>query len=77
MARCSPHVLLLLEQTRQICEANNQFAKLAGLLITDQDVFSDGDIEVRRALYSAAKKYTFAPSGNPPPSKATGEGKGP
>ena len=41
--KCPPNVRLLLEQARQICETDNQFAKLAGLLTTYQDVFSKGD----------------------------------
>ena len=43
-----PHVLLLLEQTSQICETDDQFAKLTGLLIAYQDVFSKGDTDVGR-----------------------------
>ena len=46
VTRCPSHVRLLLEQTRQICETDNQFAKLAGLLIAYQDVFSKGDNDV-------------------------------
>ena len=44
----SPHVRLLLEQTRQICETDDQFAKLAGLLIAYKEVFSKGDTDVGR-----------------------------
>ena len=48
VTRCPPHVRPLLEQTRQICETDDQFAKLAGLLIAYQDVFSKGDTDVGR-----------------------------
>ena len=46
VTRCPPHVLPLLEQTRQIYKTDDQFAKLAGLLIAYQDVFSKGDTDV-------------------------------
>ena len=46
--RCPHHVRPLLEQTRLICEADNHFAKLAGLLIAYQDVFSKEDTDVGR-----------------------------
>ena len=42
VTKCLPHVRPLLKQARQICETDNQFAKLAGLLIAYQDVFSKG-----------------------------------
>ena len=48
VTRCPPHVRPLLEQTRQICETDDQFAKLPGLLIAYQDVFSKGDTDVGR-----------------------------
>ena len=48
MTRCPAHVRPLLEQTRQICETDDQFARLAGLLIAYQDVFSKGDNDVGR-----------------------------
>ena len=48
VTQCPPHVRPLLEQTRQICETDDQFAKLAGLLIAYQDVFSKGDTDVGR-----------------------------
>ena len=48
VTKCPPHVRQLLEQTRHICETDNQFAKLAGLLTAYQDVFSKGDNNVGR-----------------------------
>ena len=48
VTKCPPHVRPLLEQTRQICETDNQFSKLAGLLIAYQDVFSKGGNDVGR-----------------------------
>ena len=48
MTRCPAHVRHLLEQTRQICETDDQFAKLASLLIANQDVFSKEDTDVGR-----------------------------
>ena len=48
VTRCPAHVRPLLEQTRQICETADQFARLAGLLIAYQDVFSKGDDDVGR-----------------------------
>ena len=42
VTKCLPHVRPLLKQARQICETDNQFAKLASLLIAYQDVFSKG-----------------------------------
>ena len=48
VTKCSPYVRLLLEQTRQICETDNQFAKLASLFTAYQDVFSKGDNDVGR-----------------------------
>ena len=48
VTRCPAHVRPLLEQTRQICETDDQFARLAGLLIAYQDVFSKGDHDVGR-----------------------------
>ena len=43
-----PHVQPLLEQARQVCETDDQFAKLAVLLTAYQDVFSKGDDDVGR-----------------------------
>ena len=43
VTKCPPHVRPLLEQARQICKTDDQFAKLAGLLTAYQDVFSNGD----------------------------------
>ena len=43
VVRCPEHVCLLLEQTWQICETNEQFARIAGLLMAYADVFSHGD----------------------------------
>ena len=48
MTKCPAHVRPLLEQTRRICETDDQFARLAGLLIAYQDVFSKGDDDVGR-----------------------------
>ena len=48
VTKCPPHVRPLLEQARQVCETDDQFAKLAGLLTANQDVFSKGDNDVRR-----------------------------
>ena len=48
VTRCPAHVRPLLEQTRQNCETDDQFARLAGLLIAYQDVFSKGDHDVGR-----------------------------
>ena len=48
VTKCPPHVRPLLEQARQICETDDQFAKLAGLLTAYQDVFSKGDNDVGR-----------------------------
>ena len=48
VTRCPPHVRPLLEQTHQICKTDDQFAKLAGLLIAYHDVFSKGDTDVGR-----------------------------
>ena len=52
VTKCPPHVRPLLEQARQICETDDQFAKLAGLLTAYQDVFSRGDNDVRRTWVS-------------------------
>ena len=49
MPRCSKPVFPLLEQTRQICETNKQFARIAGLLVAYVDVFSRGENNVGRA----------------------------
>ena len=46
VTKCPLYVRPLLEKTRQICETNDQFAKLAGLLIAYQDMFSKGDNDV-------------------------------
>ena len=46
MTKCPAHVRPLLEQTCQVCETDNQFARLAGLLTAYQDVFSWGDNDV-------------------------------
>ena len=43
VTKCPPYVRPLLEKMRQICQTDDQFAKLAGLLTTYQDVFSKGD----------------------------------
>ena len=48
VTRCPSHVRPLLEQTREICKTDHQFARLAGLLITYQDVVSKGDNDVGR-----------------------------
>ena len=48
MTKRPSHVRPLLKQARQICETDDQFAKLAGLLTTYQDVFSKGDNDVGR-----------------------------
>ena len=38
VTRCPAHIRPLLEQTRQVCETADQFARLAGLLIAYQVV---------------------------------------
>ena len=38
----------MLEQARQVCETDDQFTKLAGMLTTYQNVFSKGDNDVGR-----------------------------
>ena len=43
VTKCPPYRRPLLEQTRQIWETNDQFAKLADLLTTYKDVISKGD----------------------------------
>ena len=48
MTKCPPYVIPLLEQARQICETDDQFAKLVGLMTAYQDVFSKGDNDVGR-----------------------------
>ena len=50
ITRCPSHVRPLLEQTRQICKTGDQFAKLAGLLIAYQDMFSKGDDDVEQTV---------------------------
>ena len=48
VTKCPAHARPLLEQTRQVCKTNDQFASLAGLLTAYQDGFSRGDNDVRR-----------------------------
>ena len=48
VTQCPFHVRPLLEQTRQVCETDDQFAKLAGLLTAYKDVFSKGDNDMGR-----------------------------
>ena len=46
ITKCSPHVRPLLEQMRQICETDDQFSKLAGLLTTYQDMINKRDNDI-------------------------------
>ena len=48
VTKCAAHVRPLLKQTRQVCETDDQFVRLAGLLTAYQDVFSRGDDDVGR-----------------------------
>ena len=48
VTKCPPHVRPLLEQARQICDTDDQVAKLAGLLTAYQDVFSKEDNDLGR-----------------------------
>ena len=46
VTKCPAYVRSLLEQTRQICETDNQFVRLAGLLTAYQNVLRVGDNDV-------------------------------
>ena len=53
VARCPGYVRLLLVQARPVCKLEDQYAKLAGLLIIDQNNFSQGESDVRRTTLSS------------------------
>ena len=50
VSRHPEHVCLLLEQIQQICQTNNQFARITGLLLAYADVFSRRDNNVGRKM---------------------------
>ena len=45
---CPEHVLPLLEQTKGVCETDEQYGRMAHLLTAYSDVFSQGDTDVGR-----------------------------